>query len=229
MGLGTVELVAGSVGTGGGSGRWPGHNRAVGAGWLELADWRRRVAQLYAAVRAEADPQRGHARWRAGRDELFGTHPQSPLPAGDPLRATGLPYWPYDPGLRFELPLLAATEPARLRLPTGADGTTTLVLAGRAELPAPLAATVDVWWLEQYAGGLFLPLRDGSAGATSYGGGRYLLDTAKGADLGGGPGTLVVDLNFLYHPSCRYDPVWQCPLAPPGNTITAPVHAGERL
>src|SRR6266545_4619168 len=102
-------------------------------------------------------------------------------------------------------------------------------LACRAELPAPLAATVDVWWLEQYAGGLFLPLRDGSAGVTSYGGGRDLLDTAKGADLGGGAGTLVVDLNFLYHPSCRYDPVWQCPLAPPGNTITAPVHAGERL
>ena len=102
-------------------------------------------------------------------------------------------------------------------------------LAGRVELPPPLPATLDVWWLQQYAGGLFLPLRDGSAGATSYGGGRYLLDTAKGADLGGRPGTLVIDLNFLYHPSCRYDAAWQCPLAPPGNTIDTPVHAGERL
>ena len=197
--------------------------------WLELADWRRRVAELYAAVRADADPRRAHARWRAGRDELFRGHPQSPLPPGDPLRATGLPYWPYDPAFRFEAPLLPPPGPAELRLPTGADGTTTLILAGRVELPAPLPATLDVWWLRQYAGGLFLPLRDGSAGATSYGGGRYLLDTAKGADLGRRPGSLVLDLNFLYHPSCRYDAAWQCPLAPPGNTITAPVHAGERL
>jgi uncharacterized protein (DUF1684 family) len=39
----------------------------------------------------------------------------------------------------------------------------------------------------------------------------------------------VVDLNFLYHPSCRYNDSWVCPLAPAGNTITAPVRAGERL
>ena len=196
---------------------------------LELADWRRRVAELYAAVRVEADPEQGHARWRDGRDALFRTHPQSPLGPDDPLRGTGLPYWPYDPALRFEPPLLAAPEPVRLRVPTDGDGITTLVLAGRVELPEPLAATVDVWWLDQYAGGLFVPLRDGSAGSTSYGGGRYALDTAMGADLSGGPGTLVLDLNFLYHLSCRYDAAWQCPLAPPGNTIAAPVNAGERL
>jgi len=97
------------------------------------------------------------------------------------------------------------------------------------ELPPPLAAAVDVWWLRQYAGGLFLPLRDGTAGTGSYGGGRYLLDTAKGADLGGDTSSLVVDLNFLYHPSCRYSSAWQCPLAPAGNTITAAVPAGERM
>jgi len=38
-----------------------------------------------------------------------------------------------------------------------------------------------------------------------------------------------VDLNFLYHPSCRYNPAWQCPLAPAGNVIAASVRAGERL
>ena len=196
---------------------------------LELAGWRRRVSDLYAAVRAEQSPERGHALWRAGRDELFRAHPQSPLPPHDPLRGTGLPYWPYDPRLRFSLPLLPAPGPAHLSLAAGSDGVTSLRLAGRVELPTPLGATVNVWWLEQYAGGLFLPLRDGTAGTASYGGGRYLLDTAKGADLGGTGGSLVVDLNFLYHPSCRYNSSWQCPLAPSGNTITAPVRAGERL
>jgi uncharacterized protein (DUF1684 family) len=196
---------------------------------LELADWRRRVGELYAAVRATGDPERGHALWRSGRDALFRDHPQSPLSADAPLRGTGLPYWPYDPSLRFELPLLPMPEPAVIELPTDREGVTRLRRIGRVELPAPIHASADVWWLVQYGGGLFLPLRDGTAGETSYGGGRYLLDTAKGADLGSQAGSLVVDLNFLYHPSCRYDPAWQCPLAPAGNRITAPVRAGERM
>jgi uncharacterized protein (DUF1684 family) len=195
---------------------------------LELTDWRRRVAGLYAQVReaAAADPAGAHALWREGRDHLFREHPQSPLLPDDPLRATGVPYWPYDASLRFELPLLGA-EPASLALGTGDDGTTTLERVGRVDVPG--VGGLDVWWLAQYGAGLFLPLRDGTAGTGSYGGGRYLLDTAKGADLGGGVDTLVVDLNFAYHPSCRYDPRWVCPLAPAGNRTDVPVEAGERL
>ncbi len=196
---------------------------------LLLADWRRQVRELYAAVRAQDKPEQGHALWRARRDELFTAHPCSPLPARDPLRAAGLPYWPYDPGLRYEVPVLPASAPAELSVPAGDDGSTALRLIGRVQLPAPIDATLDVWWLQQYAGGLFLPLRDGTAGAGTYGGGRYILDTAKGADLGGGATRLVVDLNFLYHPSCRYSDQWQCPLAPDGNTVATPVQAGERL
>jgi uncharacterized protein len=195
---------------------------------LELVSWRRMVSELYAAVRAEADPQAGHKLWRHGRDELFRTHPQSPLPPGDPLRATGLPYWPYDPALRWELPVLPAEREESRSVPSS-DGTIPLVLVGSVRLPAPVDAAIDVWWLRQYGGGLFLPLRDGTAGTSSYGGGRYALDTAKGADLGGDADSLVVDLNFLYHPSCRYNHAWQCPLAPAGNTISTPVTAGERM
>jgi uncharacterized protein (DUF1684 family) len=196
---------------------------------LELADWRRRVSELYADVRAATSPQDGHALWRAGRDALFQDHPQSPLPPGDPLRDTGLPVWPYEPNLRFEVMLEPAAERVELSLPTDGDGTTVLRLVGRVAIPAPVSAAVDVWWLQQYAGGLFVPLRDGTAGDTSYGGGRYLLDAQKGADLGGTESSLVIDLNFLYHPSCRYSAEWQCPLAPEGNTVTARVEAGERL
>jgi uncharacterized protein (DUF1684 family) len=203
------------------------------SGELELTDYRRIVSELYAAVRAEDDPKQAHELWRRGRDELFLKHPQSPLPPGDPLRATGLPYWPYDPALRFELPLLPAEE-LSLDVPTS-EGVTPMDRIGCVRLPTPLDAVIDVWWLRQYGGGMLLPLRDGTSGRpgddgqSSYGGGRYALDTAKGADLGGRDGHLVVDLNFLYHPSCRYNDAWQCPLAPPGNTISAPVAAGERL
>jgi uncharacterized protein len=195
---------------------------------LEVASWRRLTNELYAAVRAEDDPRRGHELWRRGRDDLFRSHPQSPLPPGDPLRDTGLPYWPYDPDLRFDLPLLPAGDEQSLSVPSS-DGVIPLDRIGRVQLPPPLDASLDVWWLRQYGGGLFLPLRDGTAGRSSYGGGRYALDTAKGADLGAADGRLIIDLNFLYHPSCRYSDEWHCPLAPPGNTISAPVAAGERL
>jgi hypothetical protein len=196
---------------------------------LQLADWRRRVAALYAAVRAEPSPVKAHGSWRRGRDELMREHPQSPLLPGDELRSGGVPYWPYDPELRFVLELEPAAAPATLALQTGGSKTTALRRVGVLALPAPLGVMLDVWWMEEYAGGLFVPLRDGTAGEESYGGGRYLLDTAKGADLGADGARLIVDLNFLYHPSCRYNADWQCPLAPPGNTIAHAVRAGERL
>jgi uncharacterized protein (DUF1684 family) len=205
----------------------PGPVTTATSAELQLIDWRRRVAALYAAVRADPSPVAAHALWRRGRDELMREHPQSPLLPGDELRR-GIPYWPYDPDLRFALELTPAAS-ATLELHTGGTETTMLRRIGALRLPTPLQDTLDVWWMEQYAGGVFLPVRDGTAGTTSYGGGRYLLDTAKGADLGGKGAQLIVDLNFLYHPSCRYNPEWQCPLAPPGNTLSFPIQAGERL
>jgi uncharacterized protein len=196
---------------------------------LQLSDWRRQVSELYAAVRNAPTPADGHATWRQRRDELFREHPQSPLRPGDAMRQTGVSYWPYDPNLRFELPLVPAKDGERLELITGAVERTDLRSIGSIQLPEPLGVTVEVWWLEQYGGGLFIPIRDQTAGQATYGGGRYLLDTAKGADLGMRDGHLVVDLNFLYHPSCRYDDAWQCPLAPSGNVVDVPLHAGEML
>jgi uncharacterized protein (DUF1684 family) len=196
---------------------------------LELTEWRRRVAELYAAVRATANPEAGHALWRTGRDGLFRGHPQSPLLPDDPLRETGLPYWPYDPRLRFEVELQPAPE-AQLTVPTGEEADVRLQRIGLAQLGEPLAgARLDVWWLDQYGGGMFIPMKDATAGTGSYGAGRYLLDTAKSADLGGSDRTIILDLNFAYHPSCRYNPRWVCPLAQAGNILTQPVEAGERL
>ncbi len=195
---------------------------------LTLVDWRRQVNEMYAAVRADPDHEAAHERWRLDRDRLFRDHPQTPLMDDDPLRETGLPYWPYDPAMRFESALLPKDSEDRI-VEAGDDGKLTMKLIGSVELPAAIGGTLDVWWLHQYGGGIFLPLRDGTSGDGSYGGGRYVLDTTKGSWLGGTPDSIVLDLNFAYHPSCRYNPRWQCPLAPPGNTITARIEAGEQL
>jgi hypothetical protein len=196
---------------------------------LSLLGWRRAVASLYAEVRSTAQPAAAHKLWRAGRDDLFRTHPQSPLPVGDPLRVNGLPYWPYDPSLRFTAQL-EPIDRSQTKIVEDATGGPVRMRSVGQVLLGSLAVTIQAWWLEQYAGGLFLPLRDGTANAGSYGGGRYLLDTAKGADLGLSDGNeLVIDLNFLYHPSCRYSDAWTCPLAPMDNTTRVRIEAGERM
>lgn len=197
---------------------------------LEVTDWRRRTWDLYADVRERSadDPATGHARWRAGRDELFAQHPASPLSVERRRRFAGLPVAAYDPAWRFELPILDA-EPAAIELSTGTDGDVPFERIGRLELP--VGGTLDVWRLTTYGGGFFIPVRDGLAGRPggTYGGGRYLLDTIKGADLGVGadPAQLVVDLNFAYNPSCAYDPAWDCPLAPAGNIVSIEIPVGE--
>ncbi|MFP5335195.1 MAG: DUF1684 domain-containing protein [Actinomycetes bacterium] len=197
---------------------------------FDVLDWRRRVAGLYADVRAQAatDPRAAHTTWRDGRDGLFAAHPASPLLPADRETFTGLPVAPYDPALRFETEVETPGPDERevaFTYPTGTDGVVPFSLAGWVTLHG--LGRVAVWWLGTYGGGLFLPLRDGLAGRGTFGGGRYVLDTVKGADLGGAGRSLVVDLNFAYNPSCAYDPDWACPLAPPQDHVTAEVHAGE--
>jgi uncharacterized protein (DUF1684 family) len=190
---------------------------------LAVADWRRQVHALYTDVRSAGAPEAAHERWVAGRTELFMTHPASPRMDGQLLR-----HAVYDPAFRFVLPLLS-THPERLEVPSGTDGVVPFERVGRFELTG--LGSLDVWWLASYGGGLFVPVRDGTAGALTYGAGRYLLDTVKGADLGRSVDgdDWVIDLNFGYNPSCVYDPRWVCPLAPDGNRLLAEVPAGELL
>lgn len=190
---------------------------------MDLLDWRRRVAALYREVRG-SDPVAGHARWFAVREELLRHHPQSPVPAS--RRAdVRLRVAPYDPAFRFVVPVLPVQGERRVTTTPG-DGDVPQDRIGRVELPG--LGTLDLWWVAVYGGGVFLPVRDATCGSTSYGGGRYVLDTAKGADLGGGRRELVVDLNFSYPPSCAYDEAWTCPLPGPGNRLGAAVPVGEQ-
>ncbi|MDP9416666.1 MAG: DUF1684 domain-containing protein [Actinomycetota bacterium] len=189
---------------------------------LSLLDWRRQTASAYAAVRNSPSPRSGWEGWRAARDRLFAGHPQSPLESREGF--AGLPFAPYDERWRFTA-RLTETEPARRPVPTS-DGTVLLDRVGRIDLPV---GSLDVWWVAGYGGGLFLPFGDSTNGESTYGGGRYLLDTIKGADLGEQDGELVVDFNFAYHPSCCYSSRWSCPLPAPENRLQVRVEAGEQL
>lgn len=195
---------------------------------LALLDWKRRVFALYADARTAREPEEAWRRWREARDELFRTHPQSPLREERRASFEGLEYWPYDPAARVLAQLDDVDAPPE---PIATSGTEPLLIRpfGRARFELagePLA--LEVSWLEGYGGGAFLSFRDATSGDESYGGGRYLLDTVKGADLGQDDGRLVLDFNFSYNPSCAYDPGWVCPLAPPANRLAVAVRVGER-
>jgi uncharacterized protein len=194
---------------------------------LELLDWKRRVFALYAAVR-EMSPEAGWELWRKTRDELFGSHPQSPLPPDRRASFEGLEYWPYDPRGRVFAELEGVEAPPQ---PIASSGTEPILFRPFARASFELRGeplTLEVSWLAAYGGGAFLSFRDATSGGESYGGGRYLLDTVKGADLGEESGRLVLDFNFAYNPSCSYDPGWVCPLAPPANRLAVSLQAGEK-
>jgi len=213
-------------------------------GYLELTDWRRRVAVMWEAWRSEAgaDPVAAAERFRAHKDELFREHPQTPLLQADRPGFSALPYWPYDAAYRMEVTLepdAPGTGPTPLgggsgaiAMPSSGEEAIRFRRIGRVELGGPLAGqSLSVFWIDAYGGGIFLPFRDTTSGSETYGAGRYLLDTIKSADHGGdhAAGTVLLDFNMAFHPSCAYDPKWSCPLAPPENRLDVPVRVGERL
>ena len=191
-----------------------------------LWDWRRSIADLYAAVRANPDPEAAWHHWREVRDGLFRNHPQTPIEPGSAFAA--LPYFPYDPALRF----LVAMQPLggpETTFPAGADGELRMrPFARTLGLQAALGGELTAYWLLGYCGGVFLPFADATSGRDTYGAGRCLLDGIKSADLGAAPdGRTVLDFNFAYNPSCAYSPRYVCPLAPAANRLPGAVRAGE--
>lgn len=189
---------------------------------LDLWDWRTRIATLYAEIRANPDPEAAWRQWRDDRDTLFRTHPQTPIET--PFQP--LPYFSYDKALRFLVQLDPVTDAPDQALPAGADGEVHLTPFARTS-GLPLGGELTLYWLQGYGGGVFLPFADATRGVETYGAGRYLLDTIKGADLGRIDGKAVLDFNFAYNPSCAYSPRYICPLAPAPNRLPAPVRAGE--
>ena len=195
---------------------------------LDLLDWKRRIFRLYAEVRASSDPESVWRLWRDVRDELYRNHTQSPLRPEERAGFAGNSYFGYDPDLRVLADVTPA--PAAPRAIRGSAGSAIAFRRfGRAGFElAGSEHSLELHWLEGYGGGVFLAFTDETTGRESYGGGRYIYDTVKGADLGSDAGRLVLDFNFAYNPSCSYDDRWACPLAPPANRLALPVRAGER-
>jgi uncharacterized protein (DUF1684 family) len=196
---------------------------------LDLVDWRRRVGDLYRTSDTGTLEQ-----FRHRRDELMRSHPQSPIPVGDRASFAGIKYFPPDPAFRVTGSLTPPENDDEIVIETGGpDGDIRYRRAGVLTLTVESTeCRLTVLSLQGYGGGLFLPFRDATSGRQTYGGGRYLFDTIKNTDglsleVQAGSTELTVDFNYAYNPSCAYDPLWACPLAPRENWLTLPVEAGE--
>jgi uncharacterized protein (DUF1684 family) len=189
-------------------------------GLLDLAGYREAVARLYLSPG-------GLDEFRAGRDALFASHPQSPIPPAARSHFAGLRYFPPSPDVVVEVPL----RPADGGISIDTGGLDGVVDYQRVGILDTAWGPLTLWWIAAYGGGLFLPFRDGTSGQETYGGGRYLTDTVKGT-FGRGlcafdDGRVRLDFNYAYNPSCAYNDRWACPLAPPENRLAARITGGE--
>lgn len=197
---------------------------------VDLLEWKHAIFDLYAGIRAATDPETAWRDWRATRDRMYRDHPQSPLPADTRADFAGCRFYDYDPAFRATA-LIVNTDPDHQQIPVSTGGSFSFTRIGTAHFALRgVEHQLELTWNDGYGGGIFLAFTDHTSGTTTYGGGRYLIDTVKGADLGFDRKhrTAVLDFNFAFNPSCSYDPRWACPLAPPANRLPLPVTAGEQ-
>ncbi len=205
--------------------------------YIDLYDYRCRVATLYqerelATMEGEYD-ETILSRFRAGRDALFLHHPQSALDQDQRQHFKGLRYFPYNPAMRFEVEVDTTVEATRQNITMNAGESMSMTTVGQVHfMIGGEPATLALYWLDIYGGGLFLPFRDATSPSESYGGGRYLFDTIKGSHPLPAPGKsdwrhIALDFNYAYNPSCAYNDRWVCPLAPVENRLRVAIRAGE--
>jgi len=72
--------------------------------------------------------------------------------------------------------------------------------------------------------GLFIILKDETAGKTTYGSGRFLFVEKKPAPNA----TFDLDLNRTYNPPCAFSEFTTCPLPPKQNILKTKIEAGEK-
>ncbi len=197
---------------------------------LDLLDYRRRVTEMYRAVREGNGNPQACAVFRLQRDELFHTHPQSALDETQKATFTGLSYYDYDPAYRVTARVDTNVAPDVLHVELGEDGSFEYRRFGQVTFTLPTGTgQLSLFWITGYGGGVFLPFGDTTNRETTYGAGRYLYDTIKGADLGATLTEIMLDFNYAYNPSCAYNVRWVCPLSPPENRLPFAVRAGEKI
>src|SRR5688572_9829401 len=132
---------------------------------MDLADWRRQTFDMYREIRLSPHPAEAWTMWTGKRSRLFRTHPQSPIPETTRDSFEGPSYFPYDPQARV-LATVSSAPSRRYDIATSGTesfaftrfGVATFELTGRSH-------DLELYWLDGYGGGIFLPFKDSTSGA----------------------------------------------------------------
>lgn len=76
----------------------------------------------------------------------------------------------------------------------------------------------------EYKDYLFIPFSDQTSGEETYGAGRYLDCLIRDFQ----DGTILLDFNKAYNPSCAYATGYNCPIPPKENDLPVVIRAGEK-
>lgn len=165
--------------------------------------------------------------WRASKDAMFKSQPQSPLLPEDRAAFTGLLYFPINSMYRMPARLDEdRSNTAVIELSTSAEEKRRMQRVGSLRFTfngKPLALTAFADEGTKVITRLFVPFGDLTSGETTYGGGRYL-------DLDRTPtGLYDLDFNRAYHPYCVYNISYVCPVPPRENRLDVAILSGEKL
>jgi uncharacterized protein (DUF1684 family) len=159
--------------------------------------------------------------FRLGKDQFFGTHPQSPLTPEQKIDFSGLEYFPENPALRLEVEIDEFDEKVENPIQTSTGDVQTYLRYGKFNFEAEGEKAELTLFVNEH--GFFLPFVDSLAGKETYGAGRYLEPEPLPN------GKFLIDFNLAYNPYCAYNEAWSCPLTPFENRLKVPIRAGEKI
>lgn len=156
-------------------------------------------------------------------------------PKESPLRGEHLknfrqhPFFPIDLKYSITAKFVRTSDAKPMLIPTSSGKNKQFIEYGKAyftldgkEVVLSVYQILDLMEDEQFKNYLFLPFRDQTNGAETYGGGKYLDLTLPEKE-----NEILLDFNKSYHPYCAYNAYdYNCPIVPEENTLPLPVRAG---
>ena len=166
--------------------------------------------------------KRALQRFREQKDEFLRDDHESPFHG---LEFAGLKYFEPDQRFRFDTELHRSTGSKSVVMSTSKGTRQLFNTVGSFELQIEgKAVRVAAYQpAERDAPTIFIPFRDATSGAESYGAARYIDLEVEHDDR------YAVDFNYAYNPYCAYSDSYICPLPPRENWLTVAIRAGEKM
>ncbi len=159
----------------------------------------------------------------------FLNDPRSPLTKED---LPFLAFFDVDETLKLNCTCTKAIDAKPFEMPTYSGVTRTYILHTTAKCPyqgeiltLELYKNIHQPINPLYRNNLFLPFKDETNGASTYGGGRYI--NLMATDIV--DDKIIIDFNKSYNPYCAFSDGFNCPIPPKDNHIPLAVNAGEKM